>query len=76
MSRRPSNQFKPTWKPGTVLVEVVSGSAGACLCVGDDKGGDRVAGPKPWGGGVTIHTFRVDIAELRKVLDEYEKRVA
>lgn len=56
-----------------VLIEVVSGRAGPCLTIGDDNGGYRLAGPKPWGGGTTIHTFTVDADELRRELDALTK---
>lgn len=54
-----------------VLVEVVSGAEGPCLCISEEDGcGTRVAGPKPWGGGRTIHSFRVDVAELLEAIEE------
>ena len=48
----------------TALIEVVQGAEGPCLCIGDENGGHRLSGPKPWGGGQTIHSFEVDIEEL------------
>lgn len=59
-------------KPGHVLVEVVSGPEGPCLVVGNEDSGNRVAGPKPWGGGRTIHSFTVDAKSIREALDEYD----
>lgn len=56
---------------GFVLIEVVNGAEGPSLCVGDEDSGYRIAGPKPWGGGRTIHRFTVKADELRKQLDEY-----
>jgi len=51
-------------KPGTCLIEVVAGVEGPSLSIGDESGGYRLAGPKPWGGGRTIHRFVVNIDEL------------
>ena len=56
---------------GFVFIEVVSGIEGPSLYVGDEDTGHRLAGPKPWGGGRTLHQFRVNADELRKQLDEY-----
>lgn len=58
-------------KQGFVMVEVVNGVEGPSLYVGDKSSGYRIAGPKPWGGGRTIHRFTVNVDELRKQLDEY-----
>lgn len=44
-----------------IVVEVVSGRAGPCLCFNDR----RVAGPKPWGGGQVVYKFHVDQEEFR-----------
>jgi hypothetical protein len=55
-------------KKGTAIFEVVAGVEGPSLYVGDEGGGHRLAGPKPWGGGRTTHKFIVNIAELRKEL--------
>lgn len=49
---------------GTAIVEVVSGVEGPSLYIGDGSTGYRLAGPKPWGGGKTIHKFRVKLDEL------------
>ncbi len=55
-------------KDATVFFEVIGGSAGACLSVGDERGGYRLAGPKPWGGGSVLHHFEVDVADLLREL--------
>lgn len=55
-----------------VTFEVVCGVEGTSLYVGDDSGGYRLAGPKPYGGGKVIHSFKVDIEELRKELTDLE----
>ena len=48
-------------------VEVVKGIYGhVALYFGEDEdSGLRVAGPKPWGGGQTIHSFDVDLSDKR-----------
>lgn len=56
---------------GCVLIEVVSGCEGHSLSIGDESSGTRIAGPKPWGGGRTIHSFEVDIERLLSVVKEY-----
>lgn len=55
-----------------VTFEVVRGVQGPSLYVGDDSGGYRLAGPKPYGGGEVIHSFKVDIEELREELSALE----
>jgi len=47
-----------------VDIEVVNGVEGPSLCIN----GYRVAGPKPWGGGHVITTWRVKAANLREYL--------
>jgi hypothetical protein len=59
-------------KKGTVIFEVVAGVEGPSFYIGDDYSGHRLAGPKPWGGGRTLHKFIVNIAELREELDSLE----
>ncbi|MDN4147593.1 Lar family restriction alleviation protein [Pseudomonas tohonis] len=55
---------------GTALVEVVNGAEGPSLYIGNEDGGYRLAGPKPWGGGRTIHKFTVKLDELvREAMD-------
>lgn len=58
-------------KPGYVLVEVVQGVEGPSLSIGDNDTGERVAGPKPWGGGRTIHSFQVAAKDLVRLAKEY-----
>jgi hypothetical protein len=61
-------------KTGEVRVEVVSGVEGPCLCVSNEDGsGVRIAGPKPWGGGTTIHRFKVSAADLAEAATERAK---
>jgi hypothetical protein len=50
-----------------VKVEVVKGIYGhvALYFCEDDDSGLRVAGQKPWGGGQTIYSFDVDLADKR-----------
>lgn len=54
-----------------VDVEVVSGVEGPSLYVGDGSTGERVAGPKPWGGGRTTHKFRVRAEDLIRLAKQY-----
>ena len=54
-----------------VKVEVVSGCEGPCLCISDESGsGERISGPKPWGGGKAVHTFAVSVDELKRCIDQ------
>jgi len=39
------------------MFEVVHGVEGDCLVLGDEDGGTRISGPKPWGGGHVTKTF-------------------
>lgn len=55
----------------TVKFEVIGGPEGACLAIMDADGGQRIAGPKPWGGGHTMHTFSVDLDELIEAATSY-----
>lgn len=59
-------------KADELLFEVIQGPEGQCLGVSTDGGesGYRLAGPKPWGGGKTIKSFKVSKAELLKQLGE------
>ena len=54
-----------------IRFEVVSGVEGPCLCIVNDSGGFRLAGPKPWGGGTVKHTFSVDRDELLEQIKVY-----
>ncbi|QKV66511.1 hypothetical protein HUW52_27545 [Pseudomonas sp. 43A] len=65
---------KEKLREGHVLVEVVRGVEGNCLCIGDFDTGERVAGPKPWGGGTTIHKFQVKASDLIRLAKEYEAK--
>ena len=61
-------------KKGQAIIEVVNGVEGPSLYIGDEGSGHRLAGPKPWGGGKTVHKFIVDIAELQKEAARFEKQ--
>ena len=39
------------------MFESVHGVEGDCLILGDEDGGTRISGPKPWGGGQVTKTF-------------------
>ena len=60
-------------KKGKVFIEVVGGVEGPSLYIGDEDGGHRLAGPKPWGGGQTIHKFTVDVDELMEEAARFTK---
>ncbi|NBJ19723.1 hypothetical protein GT625_13410 [Burkholderia thailandensis] len=60
-------------KPGHVWIEVIAGCEGSSLSIGNDNGGYRLAGPKPWGGGRIIHRFSVRIDELRSELEQLDR---
>lgn len=47
-----------------VKIEVIEGCAGNSLSIGNGQTGFRLAGPKPLGGGSTLHSFDVDAHEL------------
>jgi hypothetical protein len=57
-----------------VKFEVIGGPEGACLAVfPDDGGGERIAGPKPWGGGKTLHSWSVPVRDVLKALGRAER---
>lgn len=58
-------------REGYVFVELVSGREGPCLVIGNHESGERVAGPKPWGGGTTAHRFQVRAEDLIRLAKEY-----
>ncbi len=64
----------------TVRIALVTGVDGPCLVLIDDEDGDgrRIAGPKPWGGGMTtsIFTATLSVVELRKAHRAEAKRTA
>jgi hypothetical protein len=55
-------------KPETVRVEVLGGVEGPCLAIFKGISGERIAGPKPWGGGKTLHSWEVPVADILKAL--------
>jgi hypothetical protein len=55
-----------TLKPGECLIEIISGVEGPSVYIGDNSSGHRLSGPKPWGGGKTLHRFKVNIDELMR----------
>lgn len=60
--------FKRPPRDGHVYIDLISGREGPCVSVGDESGGYRIAGPKPWGGGHTDYRFEVNIEELETQL--------
>lgn len=55
-------------KDGFIFIDIVAGSEGDCLCIGDENGSERIAGPKPWGGGQVKKRFEVSVERLRGAL--------
>lgn len=56
------------------VIELISGREGDCIAISRvGSGGIRVAGPKPWGGGHVIQTWRAGRADLLNALgiEEY-----
>ncbi len=49
-----------------VFVEVVDGVEGPCLVINEL----RVAGPKPWGGGTVVQSWRVSRDQINEALME------
>ena len=47
----------------------VSGVEGNSIYLNDE----RIAGPKPWGGGKVLKEWKVDEIQIRNILEEYEK---
>lgn len=45
-------------------VELISGVEGPCLAIMGKSRGQRISGPKPWGGGKTIYQFTVSAQEI------------
>lgn len=59
----------------TAWIEVVQGPGKPSLYVSDaDGSGHRLAGPKPWGGGQTIHRFEINIEEAIRELEALRDR--
>lgn len=55
-----------------LIFEVVdTKSGGKALYLGDKNTSYRIAGPKPWGGGTTVHTFKVNVEELKRAINDY-----
>lgn len=48
-----------------VIVEIINGSDGMCVSVNNR----RIAGPKPFGGGMVLKTFVTNLEELCIALD-------
>jgi hypothetical protein len=58
-----------------LVIDFVEGCEGDSLSIGneDDKGygtGRRIAGPKPWGGGKILRSFKIDPCEIMYILKE------
>lgn len=66
----PANELKP----GYVYIDVYRGPEGCCLCISDGETGERVAGPKPWGGSTNVHSFQVKADDLIRLANGYAKQ--
>jgi len=66
-------KLEDTNEKSTVILEVVSGPEGNALYITDDSTGYRLAGPKPWGGGTVLHSFKVKCDELLREIDSFKK---
>jgi hypothetical protein len=54
---------------GHIRVEAISGPEGPCLSMShNNRGGLRVGGPKPWGGGEVFLVFDVRVEDVESVL--------
>jgi len=60
---------------GTVEIQIVAGVEGPSVSITRPDGcGMRVAGPKPWGGGVIRQRFTTRVADLREALAFVERK--
>ena len=64
-----TNDPSPKRDPRKIPVDIVSGVEGVALYIADV----RMCGPKPWGGGQSVHRFFVDREELMDALCEFEQ---
>ena len=59
----------PNWKPikisETMRLELVAGVEGPSIYLNDE----RIAGPKPWGGGRITKSYQIKRAQLREILN-------
>ncbi len=55
--------------PRKIPVDIVNGVEGLALYIADV----RMCGPKPWGGGQSVHRFTVDREELMDALCAFEQ---
>jgi len=66
--------FSKPPKDGHIFLDIVSGVEGGCICLGDETGGRRVAGTKPWGGGTITRRHQISITDLQAVIREVKER--
>jgi len=54
--------------------EIIDGPEGPCLaiCKAKNEGGYRISGPKPWGGGTILYSFKVNIKDLEEQIKMIE----
>lgn len=58
-----------------IRIEVISGPEGPCLGFFTGDIGQRICGPKPWGGGKTLHCWEVDADELKEAVAAARRRL-
>lgn len=51
-------------------LDIVSGVEGDCIVLGDEDSGFRIAGSKPWGGGSTKQSFKVNQRTIFEAIEE------
>lgn len=58
-----------------MYLEVIKGVDGYCLTITDnpEEGSFRIAGAKPYGGGIVVHTFKVDLETLKEQIAMFER---
>jgi hypothetical protein len=49
-----------------VTLQIVKGVENLCVVLN----GRRIVGPKPWGGGRVLHSFKIKLAEIKKALEQ------
>lgn len=59
---------------GCVFIDICEGVEGPSVSIGDNNGGYRVAGPKPWGGGQTSRRFTASIEDLKEAIRMYDRQ--
>ncbi len=61
-----------TDKQDQTVIELVEGVEGPCIVIN----AIRVAGPKPWGGGEVVKTWRTEKAHVERAIAHSPKSIA